>query len=56
MTKRANYADRVEDGELDLSMSDLQEVPVRDIVSPKNCSRVNVDLFVPGTFYFTLSR
>lgn len=35
MAKRVNYRDRVEDGELDLSMSDLQEVPVRDIVSPQ---------------------
>lgn len=33
MSKKINLRDRVEDGEIDLSMSDLQEVPVRDIVS-----------------------
>lgn len=29
---KINLKDKLEDGELDLSMSDLQEVPVRDIV------------------------
>jgi len=32
MKKRVKYQE--EDGKLDLSMSDLQEVPVRDLVSP----------------------
>nr|CAD7442549.1 unnamed protein product [Timema bartmani] len=31
-SNKLNLRDRVEDGELDLSMSDLEEVPVRDIV------------------------
>lgn len=35
MGKRVDYVSRVVDGELDLSMSELQEVPVRDIVSRK---------------------
>lgn len=30
---KINYKDRLENGELDLSMSDLQEVPIKDIVS-----------------------
>ncbi|CAG2059727.1 unnamed protein product, partial [Timema podura] len=30
-SNKLNLRDRVEDGELDLSMSDLEEVPVRDI-------------------------
>lgn len=30
---KINLKDRLEDGELDLSLSELEEVPVREIVS-----------------------
>lgn len=32
-TTKINLADKVDDGEMDLSMCDLQEVPVKEIVS-----------------------
>ena len=32
-SKKINVKDRLEDNKIDLSMSDLDEVPVRDIVS-----------------------
>lgn len=33
MTPKINVKERFTDGEIDLSMSDLEEVPVKDIVS-----------------------
>lgn len=33
MTPKINVKERLTDGEIDLSMSDLEEVPVKDIVS-----------------------
>lgn len=32
MTPKLNLKDKVEDGEMDLSLCDLQEVPVKEIV------------------------
>lgn len=32
MAPKMNLKDKVEDGEVDLSMADLQEVPVKEIV------------------------
>lgn len=34
-SQKINLKDKIDDGEIDLSMCDLQDVPVKDIVSYK---------------------
>lgn len=40
MSTKVNVKDRVEDNTIDLSLSELTEVPVREIVSPSLHSRL----------------